>query len=81
MTDGPLEHEHTAEAIAQWREGFVVATGKSQKTGRNYLDAISGVFAYEIAKARYRGDNPVDEFRRRILTRGRPKNARSRSSR
>jgi len=73
----PLD-EITGPRIREWWNQEIQATGLSTKTGRSYLDALSGVLAYAqdlgILDA-----NPVREFRDSLRRRGRSKRGRAES--
>jgi integrase len=57
--------------LLEWWHAEVEGRGRSQKTGRNYLDALSGVLALEV--------NPVDGFRAVLRRRNRTQKGRAQS--
>ncbi len=54
--------EITSAQIREWWTAKVQEAGRSTKTGRNYLDTLSGVLGYAMELKLIQA-NPVDEFR------------------
>jgi len=68
--------EITRAVLLEWWGSEVVGRERSTKTGRNYLDALSGVFAHAVGLG-FLHSNPVDELRLLLRRRNRTKGARA----
>ena len=72
--------EITKRDIREWWGRYVERRGRSTKTGRNYLDALSGVLNYARALELIPDDHdPVDAFRRTLRLKSRTKRGRAES--
>jgi len=76
-TLGPLPlDEITAARMREWWNAEIQATGLSIKTGRSYLDALSGVLGY-AQDLGLLDSNPVRDFRESLRRRARSKSGRA----
>ena len=64
------------ERLLAWWESWIVERGRTRKTGRNYLDAIAGVYGYAADRG-IDTPNPVDAVRAMLRRRNRTKSARA----
>jgi len=64
------------ERLLVWWESWIVERGRTRKTGRNYLDAIAGVYGYAADRG-FDTPNPVDAVRAMLRRRNRTKAARA----
>ena len=70
--------EITAVMIREWWGQDVDGAGRSWKTGRNYLDALSGVLNYALELGLVE-KNPVREFRELLARKSRTQRGRAES--
>ncbi|MHC4711991.1 MAG: tyrosine-type recombinase/integrase [Planctomycetota bacterium] len=66
----------TPERLLGWWEAYIVERGRTRKTGRNYLDALAGVYSYAADRG-IDASSPVDAVRAILRRRGRTKSART----
>lgn len=71
----PMDAITTADWL-RWWEDFIVESDRTVKTGRNYLDAVSGVYTLAIDRGHVT-ENPIDGLRAILRRSGRTKQARA----
>jgi integrase len=57
--------EITPRVLADWWESAVISKGRAYATGRNYLDALAGLFTLAFERG-WIDESPVDDFRRQL---------------
>ena len=65
--------------LREWWTEKVIQPGLTTKTGRNWLDCISGVFYYAQEVFESIEENPVDAFRRKLRRKNKSKKGRAES--